>query len=286
MSHHNKHHQNQQLSQNTKSHQKQQPQQQQQGKGQKQGKQGGAASSPGSRFCVLDTSSSEGEDEENDDDDDNDDGGNVNNNASSGKTANRNSKYQPRLIDVTVTPDSDDNSSMLRNTSALTASKLLSQLTLSTGVALATSSGSSTASSSSSSGLSGGHSAGADVLNAALPEVELSTVAWVARRQRQQQTLSLDSRPELQRAGVSAAAVAATISGKIPQKELPVNALAAVCHDIVLVDFECTCEAGRNPGFAYEIIEFPAILIDARTLLIKDVFHTYIKPSERPQLSE
>ena len=54
---------------------------------------------------------------------------------------------------------------------------------------------------------------------------------------------------------------------------------------LVVVDFECTCEDQEEP-FLHEIIEFPAVLLD--TIRRREVrhFHAFVKPTERPVLSE
>ena len=54
---------------------------------------------------------------------------------------------------------------------------------------------------------------------------------------------------------------------------------------LVVVDFECTCEDQEEP-FVHEIIELPAVLLD--TISRREVrhFHAFVKPTERPVLSE
>ena len=54
---------------------------------------------------------------------------------------------------------------------------------------------------------------------------------------------------------------------------------------LVVVDFECTCEDQEEP-YVHEIIEFPAVLLD--TLKGREVchFHAFVRPTERPVLSE
>ncbi len=54
---------------------------------------------------------------------------------------------------------------------------------------------------------------------------------------------------------------------------------------LVVVDFECTCEDQEEP-FLHEIIEFPAVLLD--TIRRREVrhFHAFVKPTERPVLSD
>ena len=54
---------------------------------------------------------------------------------------------------------------------------------------------------------------------------------------------------------------------------------------LVVVDFECTCEDQEEP-YVHEIIEFPAVLLD--TIRRREVrhFHAFVKPTERPVLSD
>jgi 3'-5' exoribonuclease 1 len=54
---------------------------------------------------------------------------------------------------------------------------------------------------------------------------------------------------------------------------------------VVVIDFECTCEEGSGP-FAHEVIEFPAVLVDAFGLRIVDEFRVFVRPTERPVLSD
>lgn len=55
---------------------------------------------------------------------------------------------------------------------------------------------------------------------------------------------------------------------------------------ICVVDFEATCEEDNPAGFKHEIIEFPMVLINTRTLEIVDSFQEYVKPELNPQLSD
>lgn len=55
---------------------------------------------------------------------------------------------------------------------------------------------------------------------------------------------------------------------------------------ICVVDFEATCEENNPPDYFHEIIEFPIVLIDTRTLEIVDSFQEYVKPEVKTQLSE
>ncbi|KAI1719932.1 exonuclease domain-containing protein [Ditylenchus destructor] len=53
----------------------------------------------------------------------------------------------------------------------------------------------------------------------------------------------------------------------------------------IVIDFECTCGDNINPS-QMEIIEFPAILIDAKQKSVIDHFHSYVRPVINPQLTE
>lgn len=55
-------------------------------------------------------------------------------------------------------------------------------------------------------------------------------------------------------------------------------------HYYCVVDFECTCDKiNRKP---HEIIEFPAIFVNAKTGQIEHEFHSYVRPTENNTLSE
>jgi inhibitor of KinA sporulation pathway (predicted exonuclease) len=53
----------------------------------------------------------------------------------------------------------------------------------------------------------------------------------------------------------------------------------------IIIDFECTCWAD-NTKKVQEIIEFPAVLVDANQKVIVDCFREYVKPKLHPELSE
>lgn len=55
---------------------------------------------------------------------------------------------------------------------------------------------------------------------------------------------------------------------------------------ICVVDFEATCEESNPTDYNHEIIEFPMVLIDTRSLEIVDSFQEYVKPEVNPQLSD
>lgn len=55
---------------------------------------------------------------------------------------------------------------------------------------------------------------------------------------------------------------------------------------ICVVDFEATCVQGMKGFYPHEIIEFPGVLIDAQSRLIISTFHSFVKPTIWPVLSE
>ena len=60
-------------------------------------------------------------------------------------------------------------------------------------------------------------------------------------------------------------------------------------HYYVVIDFECTCWENQGPErlskFPHEIIEFPAVFLNSKTLEIDYEFHAYVKPTENIVLS-
>ncbi|XP_043916875.1 3'-5' exoribonuclease 1 [Protopterus annectens] len=54
---------------------------------------------------------------------------------------------------------------------------------------------------------------------------------------------------------------------------------------ICVIDFEATCEENNPNDFLHEIIEFPIVLINTRTLEVEDTFQKYVKPEVNIQLS-
>ncbi|KAF9192291.1 hypothetical protein BGZ51_005860 [Haplosporangium sp. Z 767] len=50
-------------------------------------------------------------------------------------------------------------------------------------------------------------------------------------------------------------------------------------------DVEATCEEGFSFEFPNEVIEFPVVLMDGSSLEIVDEFHSYVRPTNRPILS-
>ena len=54
----------------------------------------------------------------------------------------------------------------------------------------------------------------------------------------------------------------------------------------MIIDFEATCWE-QKPGPPSEIIEFPAVILDSNSCeLWKTTFHSYVQPTEEPNLSE
>lgn len=51
-----------------------------------------------------------------------------------------------------------------------------------------------------------------------------------------------------------------------------------------VVDFECTCDQANAK--AHEIIEFPGVFLNARTLDVDFEFHCYVRPTEIPKLTD
>lgn len=54
----------------------------------------------------------------------------------------------------------------------------------------------------------------------------------------------------------------------------------------IVIDFEATCEEQNPPGYEHEIIEFPAVLINADTYEVVAEFASYCRPVVHPTLSE
>lgn len=53
----------------------------------------------------------------------------------------------------------------------------------------------------------------------------------------------------------------------------------------VVLDFEATCDEGSRQPQPQEIIEFPLVLVDARTLTVVDEFRSYVRPYYHPRLT-
>jgi len=54
----------------------------------------------------------------------------------------------------------------------------------------------------------------------------------------------------------------------------------------LVFDVEATCVADRSFDYPNEIIEFPIVMINSGTLEIEDEFHSYVKPTINPILSQ
>lgn len=53
----------------------------------------------------------------------------------------------------------------------------------------------------------------------------------------------------------------------------------------LVLDFEATCD-DVHPPKPQEIIEFPVLKVNSKTLATEDTFHTYVRPTAHPQLTE
>ncbi|CAN6166210.1 unnamed protein product [Urochloa humidicola] len=68
-----------------------------------------------------------------------------------------------------------------------------------------------------------------------------------------------------------------------PQQQQPLR--VREFDHFVVIDFEATCEKGTRI-YPQEIIEFPAVLVDAATGDLLSAFRTYVKPRYHPRLTE
>lgn len=59
---------------------------------------------------------------------------------------------------------------------------------------------------------------------------------------------------------------------------------AAQMDYFLVLDFEATCEDGKKLK-PQEIIEFPVLKVNARTLVTESEFHTYVQPTAHPVLT-
>jgi len=53
-----------------------------------------------------------------------------------------------------------------------------------------------------------------------------------------------------------------------------------------VLDFEATCEEPNPEGYEHEIIEFPVVLLNASDLKVKDTIQIFVKPRDKPHLSD
>ncbi|MBN3319287.1 ERI1 exoribonuclease, partial [Atractosteus spatula] len=74
---------------------------------------------------------------------------------------------------------------------------------------------------------------------------------------------------------------------KLMQAVVTENSSTDTYYDyICVVDFEATCEENNPPDYLHEIIEFPMVLVNTRTLEIEDTFQEYVKPEINTKLSD
>jgi 3'-5' exoribonuclease 1 len=55
---------------------------------------------------------------------------------------------------------------------------------------------------------------------------------------------------------------------------------------LLVLDFEATCEPVNPPDYVHEIIEFPVLLFNLKTLTVEDRFHSYCRPFLNPNLTD
>lgn len=93
---------------------------------------------------------------------------------------------------------------------------------------------------------------------------------------------SLDARTTLQKeVNCIPAAKKISIPSKAPYRRLVPQAFS----HILVLDFEATCDSGAV-DFPHEIIEFPVVVLDTRTLQVVAEFHRYVQPTKNKELSE
>lgn len=73
---------------------------------------------------------------------------------------------------------------------------------------------------------------------------------------------------------------------KLVQAKLAQEKRRNEVHFYCVIDFEATCEKDNPKDYIHEIIEFPAVLLDATTLEVVSEFHEYCKPQCKTQLTE
>ncbi|KAF0899626.1 hypothetical protein E2562_020815 [Oryza meyeriana var. granulata] len=78
-------------------------------------------------------------------------------------------------------------------------------------------------------------------------------------------------------------AVAAAVAPPPPPRRR--SPCAREFDHFVVVDFEATCERDRRI-YPQEIIEFPAVLVDAATGRLVSAFRTYVRPRHHPRLTD
>eukprot|EP00796_Vickermania_ingenoplastis_P000877 gene877-507_t len=71
---------------------------------------------------------------------------------------------------------------------------------------------------------------------------------------------------------------------RIPSKGPYRRLLPQPFSHILVLDFEATCDAAAV-HYPHEILEFPVVVLDTRTLEIVAQFHRYVRPNKNPQLT-
>ncbi|CCW59575.1 unnamed protein product [Phytomonas sp. EM1] len=89
--------------------------------------------------------------------------------------------------------------------------------------------------------------------------------------------------------------VGSSLGKSFTPRSLPISPLLAFnspaslpqCpYDYLLVlDFEATCEEHVPPGYLYEIVEFPVVLVDTKLHRAMAEFHRFVRPRHKPTLS-
>ncbi|RNF20582.1 exonuclease [Trypanosoma conorhini] len=54
---------------------------------------------------------------------------------------------------------------------------------------------------------------------------------------------------------------------------------------LLVCDFEATCD-GASVGYPHEIIEFPVVCVDTAELCVAAEFHSYVRPTRNPRLTQ
>jgi inhibitor of KinA sporulation pathway (predicted exonuclease) len=55
---------------------------------------------------------------------------------------------------------------------------------------------------------------------------------------------------------------------------------------LLILDFEATCDKDRSIGSSPEIIEFPTVILNTKTLQQEGEFQRYVRPTVNPILSK
>eukprot|EP00928_Gymnodinium_smaydae_P001433 TRINITY_DN1052_c2_g1_i1.p1 TRINITY_DN1052_c2_g1~~TRINITY_DN1052_c2_g1_i1.p1 ORF type:complete len:265 (-),score=34.44 TRINITY_DN1052_c2_g1_i1:97-891(-) len=76
------------------------------------------------------------------------------------------------------------------------------------------------------------------------------------------------------------------VPGEIVNKKLQKDTGRPPYDYYAILDFECTCDDRAARGtFKHEVIEFPVVFLNARTLEVDLEFRRYVRPTEIPRLS-